>query len=104
MLSPAAGDPHAPLDIEWPSVVWAQSRGANHDDERSLSATPQRRRSDNDDDDDGGVAAYWRRATRNIDARSVVLPYVLGLVAALFVAYVAVRVPNAPRKLKHDDL
>lgn len=46
---------------------------------------------------------YWRSVTEDVDMRTVMLPYLLGLVAALFVTCVALKVPLQRRKEKHED-
>ena len=112
MQRPAAPAPD--VDIAWPRVVWSDAigvgapiNGVTGRRSKSRPAAAAAVAADDDDDDDRrrGVIGYWRVVTRDVDARTVVLPYALGAVAALFVVYVALRVPNAPRsKLKqHDD-
>jgi hypothetical protein len=87
----------APADvpmIEWPRVLWASDVRAPADAAASAAARDADMASTPLD-----VWHYWRSALDNVDARTVVLPYVLGVLAAIAVGCVAARVPNRRKEL-----
>jgi len=90
----------APVDvpaIEWPRVLWAS------DTRSPADVTPNTAAHDGDASSVRGARLqllhFWRSALDNVDARTVILPYLLGVLAAIAVGCVAARVPNRRKEL-----